>query len=135
LITALDSSVVLDVISAHPRFGEPSKAVLRQALREGSLIACEVVWAEVIAAFPDANSGIQALHRIGLEYRSIESIAVAEAGQAWRHYRQRGGTRERILADFLIGTHAMHAADRLVTRDRGFYRTYFQGLRLLNPTN
>src|SRR5205814_8621544 len=47
-----------------------------------------------------------------------------EAGVSWKSYRERGGQRTRVAADFLIGAHAFLQADRLLTPDRGFYRSY-----------
>ena len=44
-----------------------------------------------------------------------------------------GGRRQRVVADFLIGAHAQLQAERLLTRDRGFYRAYFTGLCVLDP--
>ena len=37
----------------------------------------------------------------------------------------------RLLADFVVGALPQLRADRLLTRDRGFYRSYFPELRLL----
>lgn len=43
--------------------------------------------------------------------------------------------RERVVADFLVGAHAMLHADRLLTRDRGFYRKHFARLEILDPSD
>jgi predicted nucleic acid-binding protein len=38
-----------------------------------------------------------------------------------------------VVADLLVGAHAAHQADRLLTRDRGFFRRYFDDLMVLDP--
>ena len=39
--------------------------------------------------------------------------------------------RVRIPADFLIGAHAQTKADILLSRDSGFYKKYFKGLKVM----
>jgi predicted nucleic acid-binding protein len=35
-----------------------------------------------------------------------------------------------VVADFMVGGHALVQADRLLTRDRGFYKACFPKLRI-----
>jgi predicted nucleic acid-binding protein len=134
VITAVDSSVLLDVFGPDQDFGERSAAALRTCLAEGGLVACEVVWAEVAAAGPSTDAARVAMERLGVDFLPLSQAAALEAGDAWRAYRQAGGPRNRVIADFLIGAHAATDAERLLTRDRGFYRAYFEGLEVVDPT-
>jgi hypothetical protein len=39
----------------------------------------------------------------------------------------------RTVPDFLIGAHALLQCQALLTRDAGFFRDYFKGLRVIVP--
>ena len=98
------------------------------------MVASEVVWAETATVFGDAGRFRDAMHKLAASFSPMTEEAAINAAQAWRRYRAGGGPRDRIAADFLIGAHALVVADRLLTRDRGFYRRYFGGLRVVDPT-
>ena len=134
MITAVDSNILLDVLGADPTFGPASANALRAATREGRLIACDVVWAEVAGSFASPAAARKALELLDLGFSPLNLEAALEAGIAWRSYRQHGGARTRVTADFLIGAHALCQADRLLSRDRGFYRSYFARLSIVDPT-
>lgn len=133
MITAVDSSVLLDVLTADPRHLEASLAALRSASEQGKLVACPVVWAEVRACFSDAQAMETAFAQAGIEFDGCDQACAEEAGAVWRSYRASGGSGERMIADFLVAAHAKVRAHRLLTRDRGFFRRYFRGLDLLEP--
>jgi predicted nucleic acid-binding protein len=135
MITAVDSNVLLDVFTADARYGAASRDALRRCWAEGSLVACEVVWAEVAAAFADATAASRALDGLEVAYDPLDRETALAAGIAWQRYRSAGGTRRRILPDLLIGVHATSRAERLLTRDRGFYHSAFEHLAILDPSS
>ena len=135
MTTALDTSVLLDLLTADPRFGDASADALATAGQAGALVVSEIVYAELAAAFQGDRERLGAfLQDLGIELAPSGRGALAEAGGLWRAYRTAGGSRERVVADFLIGAHARHHADRLLTRDRGFFKERFDGLDVVDPS-
>ncbi|MEW6754973.1 MAG: type II toxin-antitoxin system VapC family toxin [Candidatus Latescibacterota bacterium] len=130
--TAIDSSALLAIFNDEPD-GRAWLDVLVQARREGHLVVCDVVYAEVAPAFPSEGELREALRKLGASFQSVSPSAAWQAGVAFRAYRDAGGPREHLLPDFLIAAHALCQADRLAAVDRGYLRRYFSGLSLLQP--
>jgi predicted nucleic acid-binding protein len=134
MITAVDTNILIDILEPDPAFGPASRDALKRCLLEGSVVACEVVWAELAVAYGHAvEKAVESMDRMGIQYSGMAVDATVEAARCWYDYLKKGGDRRRIAADFLIGGHARKQADRLLTRDKGFYRSYFRKLDVETP--
>lgn len=134
MITAVDSNVLIDIFGADARFGHASARALRVCINEGSVVACSVVWSEVRAAFAGDAEFDDALRTLGIGFSALTAQTAVLAGTSWKKYRSAGGKRDRVMADFLIGAHAVVQCDRLLTRDRGYYKKHFSGLKIVDPS-
>jgi predicted nucleic acid-binding protein len=134
--SAVDSSVILDVLLPDPAFGPKSAAILRHAIDSGAVVACEIVWAEVRAAFPNQEMFRQAVESLQIQFDATNCETSEMAGSIWKQYRTKtkGAVRQHLIPDFIVGSHAALQADVLLSRDRGFYRHYFPKLNLLDPS-
>lgn len=134
MTTAVDSTVLIDVFQEEPGWAARSADALDAASRAGRLTVCDVVWAEVAGRFASPAAAAAALATLGIEFDPMTAAAAGDAGRLWRAFRDAGGgRRDRVVADFLVGAHALHQAEALLTRDRGFYRRYFKRLRVVEP--
>lgn len=131
--TAVDSSVLLDVIVDSAEFADRSEAALRAASASGSLVVCECVVAEIRPAFAPGEIE-EFLVDWQLEFVPSTRESSVLAGEIFGTYlRRRRAGRMRVLPDFLIAAHAQLTSDRLLARDRGYYRDYFERLELVEP--
>ena len=135
MISAVDSSVILDVVTNDTSFADVSEAALRKAAAEGQLVISECVLAEIYPAFraPEVFDEFMADWQLDFVPSSLQSAT--KAGEHFADFLAHGGKGGRIVIDFLIGAHAVVQAERLVARDRGYLRDYFSDLHLLDPTD
>jgi predicted nucleic acid-binding protein len=135
--TAVDTNVIVALWDADPAPSTAARSALDAALARGSLVVCAPVFAELMAApgrterFLDSFFGATGIH---VDW-TLEEAVWRSAGRAFQRYaarrrKHRGGPRG-ILADLLIGAHALEGGHRLLTLDDHLYRTAFPGLMLV----
>ena len=132
MITAVDTNILLDIFFPDKKFASDSSKLLRLAYDEGALVICDIVYAELVPQFEKRSMLDSTLTTINVSLSSVDKDVAFIAGERWKEYRESGGKRERIITDFLIGAHAMIKAERFLTRDRGFYKSYFPDLKIFS---
>ncbi len=132
MVTAVDSSVLLDVLTDDRTWADASEAALRRADKDGTLIIGECVLAEITPAV-GADNLTAFLHDWDIAFVPANEESARLAGKNFALYLARGGKGGRILPDFLIAAHAQVHADRLLVRDRGYLRDYFKPLKIWQP--
>jgi len=128
--SAVDSCVIISIARGEPA-GKAWLERLKKQRKYSRLIACEVVFSETRPCFLHREQHQEAMTKLGIHFDSVHVETAALAGEIFQTYRKSGGTRERILPDFLIGAHAVDQADQILSDDHGFFRKYFSGLKVV----
>ena len=128
----VDTNVFVDVIHQDPIWLDWSLRELSKA-KSQQIVTNYVVYAE-LHTHNTAGPHIDAfLQKLGVQVLDLTRPAAQLAANAFRSYRQRSGTKTGVLPDFFIGAHAQADGYKLLTRDAGRYRSYFQDIDLISP--
>lgn len=126
--------VIPDVITADPRWHTWSEQQLSRWLDLGPVLINPIVYAEIAFACEKIEAVDELLPAHLHAYRPIPREAAFLAARAHADHRARGGSRQTVLADFLIGAHALVELVPLLSRDRRRYLQAFPGLVLIAPS-
>lgn len=135
--TAIDTNVLSALWSKESSASDIAR-ILGNAKAEGGLVVSAPVYAELLAYPKAAESFVNnflADTGIAVDFEFEKTIWVA-AGRRFARYakRRRKSAREgpkRLLADFIIGSHALARADRFMTLDPQRYARDFPDLKLI----
>ena len=135
MITALDTNVLVALWDDDDALNAAALKALDNAYERGGLVISGAVFAELMA-FPGRSEKFLDKFltdtQVSVDWTVSETIW-RTAGRAFKAYANRRrkhhteGPR-RILADFLIGAHALENGYSLLTMDEGIYRAAFAKL-------
>lgn len=136
--TAIDTNVIVALWDKEPDLSFDAQSALDRALGGGGLVISTPVFAELLACPGRDETFLDVFLNdtgITVDWDLNESIWRA-AGRAFQAYalrrRRQGASAPRgILADFVIGAHALDRDYNLLTLDDRLYRAAFPRLRIV----
>jgi len=134
-MTAIDTNVFVTLWDENAAVYSKAREALDTALSLGPLIVAAPVYAELLA-WPARTERMLdeffAKARIVIDWEIPEQVwriaGAASQGHNMRRRVSKGGEPRRIIADFVIGAHAMANGCSLLTLDREFFQRNFPGL-------
>lgn len=129
----VDTNVLLDLRDCDARWEPWSARAVAIARLDGAVVTSTITIGELATRGGELVDLQDLCATFGVQPLPLSVEAGYRAGKAQRDYRQRGGKRDKLLADFLIGGQASAIGAQLLTRDPRVYRTYFPELTLITP--
>ena len=130
-MTLIDSNILIDILGGDPIWSERSVRRLADCARRGPIAINDVVYAELVAGFASQAQLDDEITTMRVKIAPMSKAALFLAGQAFRRYREGGGTRPNVLADFFIGAQASAEGWPILTRDARRHRAYFPDVALV----
>lgn len=136
---SLDTNVVIALFNQDQALNKMALAAIERSRKTGRLVVCGPVYSELFGLPARTQPFLDAFFSAGgieLDWGFDEEVW-REAGDAFQGYVERrvastGLAPRRILADFLIGAHALVRGYSLLTIDFRHFRAAFPSLPIIN---
>ena len=136
---SVDTNILIGILQGSAEGNADQLELHARQVAGDELLICGVVSVELAAHPGMTRAHINALIqstglRLDLTMPAAAWEAATDANHAFQQRRRTSGSSmsRRVPADFLIGAHALHRADALLTRNPGDFAD-FPGLALLVP--
>jgi predicted nucleic acid-binding protein len=138
MTTAIDTNILVALWNEDDSLNTLARSALDDAFGRGGLVIAAPVFAELLAAPSRNEAFLDSFCKetgISVDWNLGEAVW-RTAGRAFQLYvhrrrKQPGSGQRRILADFLIGAHAVENGFRLLTMDHRLYRAAFPHLPIV----
>ena len=140
---SLDSSIIISHLSGDIHQSDVLAAVERLSQLKAEVFLPLICYAEIWAGVELLQGQEERRRAAGALQSVIQSSAILlvsdnvvvarDAARAQAEYRRRGGRREVLIPDFLIGANATYYSRQLLTTNPRDFLKFFPRLKVLTP--
>lgn len=138
MITAIDTNVLIALWDANDALNIPALEALDNAYRNGHLIICGAVFAELLCGKGRTVEMVEGfLEETGIDIDwTIDETIWRSSSQAFQNYanrrrKQKQHEPKRLITDFIVGAHAFERGFSLLTFDNRIFSAAFPELKIL----
>lgn len=128
-----DTSALMALVDQDYVFHAWSLDKFTELQELGPILINDVVYAEFSVAMATRSEVDQVINRLGLQRILRDDDALFDAGKRFHLYKDKGGPKMNVLADFFIGAAARSLEVPLVTSNPKDFRSFFSGLTIIHP--
>lgn len=139
----LDSSIIISNLIKDTHSQDAIKAILRLSNTNAQVYVSVVVYSEIWTGIeliddPTEKKGAisdfeQMLDSLSARVVSDNEAIAKRAARAQVEYKKRGGTRDILIPDFLIGANAEFYSRRILTTNPRDFMRYFPEVEVITP--
>lgn len=129
----IDSNIFLDIFTKDKIWFSWSSNTLAKYADIELLYINPIIYSEISVGFSNIEDLEKALPADYILRDNLPYEAAFLTGKCFLKYRKAGGVKNSPLPDFYIGAHAAVRGWKIMTRDKGRYKSYFPTIEVISP--